>query len=345
MAKSLLAHLYSHIKGSQEDIATMSLQYIISQHTGLRIGFNHLIGEKLHVNLSDVVKYSCQATGDGLERPDLAGYDVFGHEIVLCEAKFYAGLTANQPGSYLNRLKEENGKGLIFICPQKRLTSLWGKLISLCEGNAVEQIDRTCVHVDSIPMAIITWADIINELLHIARASVPGAVSDLEQLEGYCNAMDQEAFSPFTEEELGAETARKQQRFYQVVDETVDLILADPALKATRIGKSSSYVGGYERKFRIGDFEMNLAYDELMWMSEHSAETPFWLAIKDKDGYQTDEIYAKLALMPELQVEDRVWTMHYIALEPLTNATLDEVASDLKMRILEKATQFSNTKE
>ncbi len=30
MAESLLAHLYSRIKGSQEDVATLSLQYIIS---------------------------------------------------------------------------------------------------------------------------------------------------------------------------------------------------------------------------------------------------------------------------------------------------------------------------
>ena len=52
MAQSLLAHLYSHIRGSQEDVATLSLQYILSQSEELRYGFNRLIGSKLHVDLS-----------------------------------------------------------------------------------------------------------------------------------------------------------------------------------------------------------------------------------------------------------------------------------------------------
>ena len=38
MANSLLAHLSSHIRGSQEDIATISLQYILSQSTILNDG-------------------------------------------------------------------------------------------------------------------------------------------------------------------------------------------------------------------------------------------------------------------------------------------------------------------
>ena len=31
MAKSLLAHMYSRIRGSQEDVATIALQYLVSQ--------------------------------------------------------------------------------------------------------------------------------------------------------------------------------------------------------------------------------------------------------------------------------------------------------------------------
>ena len=45
MAESLLAHLYSRIKGSQEDIATLALQYIISSHDKLNEAFNRIIGD------------------------------------------------------------------------------------------------------------------------------------------------------------------------------------------------------------------------------------------------------------------------------------------------------------
>ena len=39
MAESLLAHPYSRIKGSQEDVATASLQYIISSSEKLNKAF------------------------------------------------------------------------------------------------------------------------------------------------------------------------------------------------------------------------------------------------------------------------------------------------------------------
>jgi hypothetical protein len=49
MANSLLAHLYSHIRGSQEDIATISLQYILSQSVNLKVAFTKCLGESLKI--------------------------------------------------------------------------------------------------------------------------------------------------------------------------------------------------------------------------------------------------------------------------------------------------------
>ena len=107
MAQSLLAHLYSRIRGSQEDIATIALQYLLSQSDALNSAFTHLLSNSLGIDLDDNLRYFCQAVGDDQERPDMAGIDSVGREQVLCEMKFYAGLTHNQPLSYLDRLKEK----------------------------------------------------------------------------------------------------------------------------------------------------------------------------------------------------------------------------------------------
>lgn len=57
---SLLAHLYSRIKGSQEDVATLSLQYIISSSEELNAAFNRLISKSLDINIESDITYSCQ---------------------------------------------------------------------------------------------------------------------------------------------------------------------------------------------------------------------------------------------------------------------------------------------
>lgn len=125
MAYSLLAHLYPYIKGSQEDIATYSLQYLLSNSETLNCSFTKLIATKMEIELEDMLQYSCQVTGksEEKERPDMVGVSSYGVESILCEMKFYATLTSNQPGTYLERLRKNNGKGLMFVCPMAR--NLW----------------------------------------------------------------------------------------------------------------------------------------------------------------------------------------------------------------------------
>ncbi len=78
MSYSLLAHLYPHIRGSQEDIATYSLQYLLYQSKDLNKAFTKRISDILHIDVSEVLQYVCQVTGksEEKERPDMAGLGV-----------------------------------------------------------------------------------------------------------------------------------------------------------------------------------------------------------------------------------------------------------------------------
>lgn len=214
MAKSLLAHLYTHIRGSQEDIATLSLQYILSQSAALNKSFTKRVADILHIETEETLQYSTQVTGEDNERPDMVGTNSEGKEEVLCEMKFYAGLTENQPLGYLDRLQKNQGKGLVFVCPESRKLTLWFELKKLCEDNGrnVEIIEReSCVKVDGINMGIVTWKSIIEMLEDNATDTEIRA--DIKQLKGYCEQMDKDAFIPFEPEELTAINAKKAERF------------------------------------------------------------------------------------------------------------------------------------
>lgn len=331
MAESLLAHLYTHIKGSQEDVATLSLQYILSQSAELNLAFTKQIAECLHIDLDDL-QYTCQSVGENQERPDLAGVDFYGNEQVLCEMKFYAGLTENQPLGYLDRLKKNNGKGLLFICPQVRQTNLWATLQKHCPD--AEYISPTCISFTGIHMGITNWSDILTRLNNTASSVANHCLSDIKQLIGFCAQMDSDAFLPFTQEDFSPEVARKAERYYAVIDETINVLCADKSLDTSLKGlRATANRDGYLRSVYIDSFGVSLAYDRVFWKNTATLETPFWVSIRNKEWAQPTEMQIIHRRFPDQKKED--WGHFYLALEPLTNATLDEVCQDLKRQILE----------
>ncbi len=335
MASSLLAHLYSRIKGSQEDVATLSLQYIVSQSSALNHEFTKILFRALHGSVGTELNYVCQSVGEKLERPDIAGIDANGKEQILCEAKFYAGLTANQPNGYLDRLKKEGSFGLVFICPAARKITLWSKVLGLCKNSVVETVDDYCVTVDGVRMAILTWGDIIESLRHVASSEAAEALPDIYQLDGFCKLMDSEAFIPFSPDDLGPEVARREERYYKIVDELIDHLKSDKTLHPSTKGvKATAYRQGFTRSVRIREYWVTVNYDRELWQNPSSAETPFWVAIRSgQDWKQNDYILQALQRFPTLD-QDNKWGMTYLALQPALFDTLYDTVSSMKAQII-----------
>lgn len=333
---ALLAHLYPHIKGSQEDIATLSLQYILSQSNELNHAFTRLLAESLHMGYIPELHYNCQRVGEQRERPDMSGVDETGKEIIICEAKFYAGLTENQPNTYLERLRRSQGAGLVFICPTIRKSTLWAKLLSLINAKTSDYF----VDYKGIGMAIVTWAEIMEMLFRVGSTYAITLLPDITELNGFCAMMDDTSFLPFSPEDMGPIKARLEMRYYQVVDSLANELLNDKSLNpqiSESPEKAAPYRDGYSRKatvcYSTDIFKLTIYYDRNYWIDSSSCETPFWLLLQDSKKKQP-EAFLKMFNKYPLQEIIRTKKNTYLALHALQGEPLDVVARDMKAQVI-----------
>lgn len=339
MAYSLLAHLYPRIKGSQEDVATFSLGYILEQSDSLNKAFTKLIGEKLGIDIGEQLLYTCQDADSEHGRPDIAGYKD-GVLKILCEAKFYAGLTGNQPTSYLERLIDAGGDGLIFICPENRIVSLWDKVCKIAdEDYQATEISKYCAEYNNVRMSIIAWQEILAALQVYAAEHDPERLGDVKQLDGLCSMMESSAFVPFRPEDFGAEVARNIGRYYKAFEEIYNHLKANKEIETDVKGyRLGPYVSGYGRCIVIDGVMVSLNYNQDLWKAQSSIETPYWIFIQELNdrgkGVTTEKVNR---FMASLDSRKRGWFYQndHIALEPKAYLELEEFAEDMANQIID----------
>ncbi|TJX15148.1 hypothetical protein E9840_03535 [Tissierella creatinini] len=294
---SLLAHLYTRIKGSPEDVATLSLCYILENSESARHAFTNYISNTLGITNFPKTHFKTQVVGSNKERPDLAGYDEDNNELILCEAKFWAGLTDNQPLGYIDRLRDNGvaaSKVLIFICPNARIISLWDELLRICGiDNLFEkkESERYVTTIAGVHMAIVSWRSITDLLMQVLSSQHSTLVSDLIQLQGLCEEMDEQAFLPFKPEDFGLDKAKRFLSYYNIVDKVADILKSKMSASSKGLKATPQYAG-YCRYLSYGNYGISVQFSCINWIG--LAETPFWITIKEiiKDNHWT---YAKEA--------------------------------------------------
>jgi len=279
---SLLGHLYSKIRGAPEDIATESLCYILKNSRSARKKFiEYLYGNSQ--STEDLI-FKTQVTGENNERPDIIGMNEKRNEILIIEAKFWAYLTDNQPVGYIKRLQKSQYDGLkvlSFICPDKRVSSLWNELKRRCQ-KTTENSNKSVIFHSNVKMNIFTWKSIINVIKQELIAENSKLLSDIDQLNGLCSKINEEAFLPIQDEELGIDVAKRIYGYYGLVDKITDRL-------KTKIGADTSglqatgFRGGYRRYMRVGEWTVDLQFNLKYWIEE--AETPLWIGIKEEWDY------------------------------------------------------------
>ena len=284
--KSLLAHLAWKFTKQAETLATEALGYILSQSSAAR----HALQETVRTGGADVgpiTQVGTEVRGEKGERLDLVGSDEHGSERVLVEVKFWAGLTDNQPNTYLERLPADaNPAVLLFVAPEARLETLWTEVLRRAdekfnlEDTGGQGIKTAVVDKSERRLMLTSWRALLGSMS--SRASIDGdssAERDILQLNALCEREDTEAFLPLRPEEFGPAFPRRMLKLRQLVRDATD--------RAVRAGfgditgrKVTPQVYGYGRNFRIGSKETVWArawfgVDYECWATEE--DTPLWL--------------------------------------------------------------------
>lgn len=277
--QSLLGQFYNRIRGSQEDIASEGLVYILKQSLESRKVINQIVKANTNLTFSDL-SFQTQNVGKNLERPDISGKDENGKEILLIEAKFWASLTHNQPNGYLKR---KDNKVLIFLVPTLRERTVYKEVNNRILDeykNDVEYVNDGVIKIKSTGQHIfvISWKtllDLIKSKIEIANNI--NLLSDLNQIIGLCDSIDQNSFQPITDEDLSPKIPKNINSYYEIVDKVVDELKNRNKGISTKGLVKTPQRYGYHRYFATAELGMNFALKLDLW--EKCADTPFWLSI------------------------------------------------------------------
>ena len=227
---SLLADLATRLASSPEDVATEALTLILGRSEAARQALNGLIAEWSQSPHCSIARWRAQVVAADAARTDMEGEDTSGVVRVIFENKFWAGLTPNQPSTYLGRLPAENGL-LVFVVPTLRLSVL---VIELLDRAARADLGRLefrgagasrVAKVSALQMLVVTsWDAILTTIASALEAAQDHtALADLRKLQGLAEKMDTEAFLPLTATDITASTPRRMLQFYSIVDEVYGL--------------------------------------------------------------------------------------------------------------------------
>ena len=278
--QSLLGQFYNRIKGSQEDIASEGLVYILNQSIESRKTINKIIKDNTNLLFSDLF-YQTQNTGKNLERPDISGKNEEGKEVLLIEAKFWASLTPNQPNGYLKRLEKDTV--LIFLVPPSRTRIIFKEVESRISENHNDlklDTENLSLFIPSTQQYVIvkSWNQILNSIKSkLEQTNNIALLSDLNQIIGLCESIDSESFQPITDEDLSPKIPKNINSYYIVVDKVVDELKNRNSKITTKGLIKSPQRYGYHRYFATKELGMNFALKLDLW--EKCADTPFWLSI------------------------------------------------------------------
>ena len=300
-SSTMFAHIVSRLTNRTEDVAVEALGFILSRSDAARRALRDLL--KLEgLDVGELTDAETQVGDETLARPDLAIYDGERKERVLIEAKFWAGLTENQPNAYLVRLPlDERPAVLLFVAPEARIETLWPELRRVIEHpfgwqpvDVSNDTEIKCALVDEGTrfLVLVSWRALLNRMLSFAMSSGDSIEADIRQLHTLCEQQDQEAFLPIKPHELAPEIPRRMLQFNQLVDDVVKLAKERGVVSTDGVNRRSQPYG-YGRYVYLGSQDADVwagawfGIDCTLWAQNQ--DTPLWLTFSNWQGVITVE--------------------------------------------------------
>jgi hypothetical protein len=206
---SLLGQLSLRLSVHPENIATEALAIVLKQSRTASLAFRQFVG-LTGVCLPESISFEAQQGGLDRAIPDLTCVDENGRKRAVIENKFWAGLTENQPITYIRELSHSEPAIVLFVVPDARRTIVWAELLARCSAAGLQLTGTTqspsitFAHINPLHcLAITSWQNLLEALNSAVVSSRDVAASnDIAQLRGLCNAIDSEAFLPLRPDEV-----------------------------------------------------------------------------------------------------------------------------------------------
>jgi hypothetical protein len=281
-SNTVFGHLVQQFAVHPENLATEALSFILRTYPDASSAFTQFV-RQIVPNCPENLRFETQQVGLEQSIPDMKCLDDDGNIRVVVENKFWAGLTENQPVTYIHELPIGITAIVLFVVPEARIPFIWDEIGARCR-NALIPVD------DVQKLTSLTSADIGNghyigvtswrvllDALSMAATSA-GRIecgNDIAQLQGLCRTMDEEAFLPLRGEELtNLGMAGRFINFsdlpFGIIDEAVSQGLIDrKGLRETpqRYG-SGSYV-------RLGGYSAWVGFHAFQW--KELVVSPIWV--------------------------------------------------------------------
>ena len=342
---SLFAQLVPQMAAHPENVATEAFLYLLRTYPTawpeLR-AFLALAG----AYLPEALTFSTQASAvQDTSIPDLVGIDgATGEASLILEAKFWAGLTPNQPVTYLRRLTAERPGMVLVVAPALRFEELWAKLCKSCVAEGLHLSEpiqpssdfRAATLAGGHHLALTSWRALLSLLIRDADTRDDALMlGDVEQLSGLCGRMDSTEFQPLSPADVSRHVGQRIQQFTDLVDKAVRILVHthQANTKGLQTGGTQSTYG---RFFAYGNLLFFLAMSPPLW-AEHG-ETPLWLRVTE--GWKPSEASASpthaLVRMALAGQPNRIFLKGretYVGLDVLIGADRDEVLSHIVNQI------------
>jgi hypothetical protein len=283
---TMFGELVLRLSSHPENVATEALHYLLDRNARVWPSIRTYLG-RTTLNLPEALSFRTQTRSEELAQPDLIGTDGNGQSVLIVEAKFWAGLTENQPTTYLRGLPPGSPGILLILCPAQRIGTLWEKLVSRTSDDSslkpgittrLESGFNYCSVGKDHLMAALSWSQLLGVIRREAeQAHDQGLLSDVTQLQGLCDRMDSQAFLPLLPEHLGADLGMRVQHFADLVDDVVAELVRNHGAN-TKSLTTGGHQATYGRYFRLSGLAFFFQYSPVLWA--RYGETPFWLWVK-----------------------------------------------------------------
>lgn len=103
--------------------------------------------------------------------------------------------------------------------------------------------------------------------------------SDVLQLKGLCDQMDEESFLPLDSKEISPMIAKRNIQFAELVDNVIEDGVSKNLFRKENLGPAAGK-HSYGRYFMIEDYYFNFKFDNTLWSELRN--NPFWLEVWGK---------------------------------------------------------------